>query len=78
MQNRPTNETALSAYAAAIAEMCETLTALLAHTDDHLGTAPEDVNWGHVGNANHVNEQLAEITRFLGLRQENDEKGANT
>jgi len=75
MHNRPTKETALSAYVAAIAEIHETLTALLSHADDHLGTAPEDVNWGHVGNANYISEQLAEIARFLGLRQEGDNSG---
>ena len=73
MHNRPTKETALSAYVAAIAEMRETLTALLAHTDDHLGTAPDDVNWGHVGSANYVNEQLAEIARFLGLDRKQEQ-----
>jgi hypothetical protein len=69
MYNRPTKETALTAYAAALAEMRETLALLTAHADDHLGTAPEEVHWGHVGSANHVNEQLAEIAGFLGLRE---------
>jgi len=69
MNNRPTKESALSAYAAALAEMRETIALLTAHADDHLGVAPEDVHWGHVGSANHVNEQLAEIAVFLGLRE---------
>jgi len=69
MNNRPTKESALSAYAAALAEMRETIALLTAHADDHLGVAPEDVHWGHVGSANHVNEQLAEIAGFLGLRE---------
>jgi len=69
MMNHPTNETALSAYAAALAEMRETLALLTDHADDHLGVAPEDVNWGHVGSANHVNELLAEVAGFLGLRE---------
>ena len=70
MQNRPTKQTALSAYAAALAEMRETLAALTAHADDHLGTLPEEVHWGHVGSANHVNELLGEIAGFLGLREQ--------
>ena len=70
MNNRPTKESALSAYAAALAEMRETLTALLSYADDHLGVAPEDVHWGHVGNTSYVNERLAEIAGFLGLREQ--------
>jgi len=70
MINRHTNETALSAYIAALAEMRETLAALTAHADDHLGTLPEDVNWGNVGSANHINELLGEIAGFLSLREQ--------
>ena len=68
------HETALSAYIAAIAEMRETLRALLAYADDHLGTAPDDVNWGHVGSAGYVNEHLAEIAGFLGLGEQDKEE----
>ena len=70
MFNRPTNETALSAHTAAIAEMRETLTALLAFANDDLGVAPEKVNWGHVGSAQHVNEYLHECARFLRLEEQ--------
>jgi len=69
MFNRPTNETALSAYVAALAEIRETLVLLTDHADDHLGTAPDDVNWGHVGSANYVKDHLNEIAGFLGLRE---------
>jgi uncharacterized phage infection (PIP) family protein YhgE len=70
MFNRPTKETALSAYVAALAEMRETLALLLEHADDHLGTSPDDINWGHVGSAGYVNEQLRNITGFLGLTEQ--------
>ena len=63
------NKEALSAYIAALAEMRETLAALTAHAEDHLGTAPDDVNWGHVGSANYVKDHLNEIAGFLGLRE---------
>jgi hypothetical protein len=69
MFNRPTNETALSAYVAAIAEIRENLALLTDHADDHFGVAPDDVNWGHVGNTSYVNERLNEIAGFLGLRE---------
>jgi len=62
-------ETALSAYTAAIAEIRETLALLTAHADDHMGIAPEDVNWAHVGNTSFVKEHLNEIAGFLGLRE---------
>ena len=63
-------EKALSTYAAALAEMRETLAALTAHADDHLGILPEEVHWGHVGSAQHVNVLLGEVAGFLGLREQ--------
>ena len=69
MMNRPTNETALSAYVAALAEIRETLALLTAHADDHFGVAPEEVHWGHVGNTGFVNERLNEVAGFLGLHE---------
>ena len=75
MFNRPTKETSLSAYVAALAEIRETLALLTDHADDHLGVAPDDVNWGHVGSANYVNEKLAEIAIHLGLLEEGDNRG---
>ena len=65
-----TNEKALNAYAATIAEIQEILAALLDHADDHFGTAPEDINWGHVGSANYIRENLNEIAVFLKLKEE--------
>ena len=69
MMNRPTNETALSAYVAALAEIRETLALLTDHADDHFGVAPDDVNWGHVGNTGYIKERLNEVAGFLGLRE---------
>ena len=37
------------------------------HMDDHMGIDPDSVNWGHVGTAQHVLEQLEETIYFLGL-----------
>jgi len=65
-----TNEKALNAYAATIDDIRETLAALLEHADDHFGTAPENINWGHVGSANYVRENLNEIAVFLKLKEE--------
>jgi len=35
--------------------------------NNHMEIRPEDVRWGHVGNAAHVIEQLQEIKQFLQL-----------
>lgn len=60
------NDKALNAYIATIAEIKAKLDALTEQADDHLGHSPEEINWGHVGTAKHVLEQLNEITEFLG------------
>jgi hypothetical protein len=60
------NEKALDAYIATIAEINAKLAALTEQTENHLGHSPEEINWGHVGTAKHVLEQLTEITEFLG------------
>lgn len=60
------NEKALNAYIATIAEINVKLAALTEQANNHLGHSPEEINWGHVGSAKHVLEQLAEITEFLG------------
>lgn len=60
------NEKALNAYIATIAEIKSKLDALTEKAYDHLGHSPEEINWGHVGTAKHILEQLTEITEFLG------------
>jgi len=60
------NEKALDAYIATITEINAKLAALTEQTENHLGYSPEEINWGHVGTAKHILEQLAEITKFLG------------
>lgn len=60
------NENALNAYITAIAEIKAKLATLTEQANDHLGHRPEEINWGHVGTAQHVLTQLTEITEFLG------------
>ena len=38
---------------------------LAAFSDDLFGVAPEEVNWGHVGNLGYVIERLREASDFL-------------
>jgi len=63
-------EKALAAYMQALDTMRANLAELTAHAEDHLGWNPDNINWGHVGSANHVNEKLHEAMCFLGLRIE--------
>ena len=41
--------------------------AIIANLDDHMGVDPEHVQWGHVGNVNHVIENLLEVADFMGI-----------
>ena len=38
------------------------LARLAAHSADHFGYSPEEVNWGHVGTLDHYRARLREIT----------------
>lgn len=57
-----TNDTALDAFIAAKAEFDVMLARLVAHSADHFGYSPEEVNWGHVGTLDHYCARLREIT----------------
>jgi hypothetical protein len=64
------NEKALNAFIGKIGEISEKLELLRGYVDNHMECDPEDVNWGHVGSAGHVLEQLDEIIEFLGIKGE--------
>ena len=70
MKNNRNNDKALAAYMNEIAQATKTLETLLEHAHNHFETAPENINWGHAGSAEHVNQKLKEITDFLGLTSE--------
>jgi len=57
-----TNDAALDAFIAAKNEIDAMLARLMAHSGDHFGYSPEDVNWGHVGTLDHYRARLREIT----------------
>ena len=56
------NDAALDAFIAAKAEIDVMLARLVAHSADHFGYSPEEVNWGHVGTLDHYRARLREIT----------------
>ncbi len=37
---------------------------------NHHNVAPDDINYGHVGDALHVQEKLNDIIEFLGINKE--------
>ena len=57
-----TNDAALDAFNAAKAEIDAMLAQLAAHSADHFGYSPDEVNWGHVGTLDHYRARLREIT----------------
>ena len=57
--------TAAEAFAARIAEANEALAKVRTLLEDNLGVAPEEVHWGHVGDAAHIAEKLQEIAEFI-------------
>ena len=67
------NEKALAAFMEKIGNISEQLTELQEYVDNHMETSPKNVNWGDVGSAEKVIEDLNNIMAFLGLRKETEE-----
>lgn len=64
-------QTAEGAFIEAISEISKRLDELKGFVaGDHMGIAPETVNWGHVGSARHLLETLDEAAVFAGIRSE--------
>lgn len=59
-----TNDKALDAFIAAKAEIDWLLADLAARSADHFNASPDEINWGHVGTANHIRDRLQEIVSF--------------
>jgi len=62
MRTEPTNDKALDAFIARKAEIDAMLARLVAHSDEHFGYAPDEINWGHVGTLASYAELLKRIT----------------
>ena len=65
--NGKTNEKAVNAFMLRVMEAQEKIEVLKAYFENHMEENPEEINWGHVGNAAHAVEQLNEIINFLGI-----------
>ena len=57
-----TNDATLDAFIAAKIEIDAMLARLVAHSADHFGYSPDEVNWGHVGTQDHYRARLREIS----------------
>ena len=62
------NEKASAAFVGAIGEIKERLEVLNEYMDNRMDTSPEEINWGHVGSANHIRELLDGIIGFANIK----------
>ena len=63
------NAKALAAYLAAQAKVASKIEALKAAIEDHEDRrTPEEINYAHVGDLDHVAEILDEALGFLGVK----------
>lgn len=60
--SHPETRTACEAFVQKKAEIDSLLARLQQHSADHFGVNPDAVQWGHVGDLEHVLSHLREIT----------------
>ena len=58
-------DAALDAFVGNLTEISAILARLQSAVDDHMGIAPENVNWGHVGDTAQIASQLRAISDRL-------------
>ena len=65
------NQKAIDAFIETIGKIAPLLDDLRSIVvDNHMGVAPDNVNWGHVGTVNHLLEMVTEVSVAAGLRDE--------
>ena len=67
------NSKALDAFMTAKSQIDAMLARLAALSEDHFGTHPDEINWGHVGSLNHYANLLHQITDSAFSEGEHDE-----
>lgn len=65
-----TNTQALNEFIGTIAEITERLAELQAFVDNHMEYSPDEINYGHVGDAKRLLGQLTELTDIAYRRGE--------
>jgi len=64
-------KTALDSFTGTVGEISVLMNKLQeAVVNNHMGVAPEAVNWGHAGTAQHILEMLNEVAAAAGIRSE--------
>lgn len=61
------NEKALQAFCINLGDARELVTLLARHLDEHMKVGPDEVHWGHVGDAGRIRESLKEIATTFNL-----------
>ncbi|XHR30393.1 MAG: hypothetical protein ACFUZC_07490 [Chthoniobacteraceae bacterium] len=64
---RSTKDEARDAFTHHIGSARELVAMLTRHLDDHLGVAPDEVNWANAGDAAHLVELLKQAARGCNL-----------
>ena len=64
---RSTKDDARDAFIHNIGSARELVAMLARHLDDHMGVAPDEVNWANAGDAAHLVEVLKEAARGCNL-----------
>jgi hypothetical protein len=64
-RNAKTEATATERFATIVAEIHITLAAIQAQADEHFGRTPDEIHWGHVGDAGRVRDALVEVLAII-------------
>ena len=64
---RSTKDEARAAFLNNIGNARELVAMLARHLDDHMGVAPDEVNWANAGDAAHLVEVLMQAARGCNL-----------
>lgn len=58
-------ETATDAFVTRVNEIRELLDIIRAAADEHFEVDPENVHWGHAGDAAHIASELRDLVAFI-------------
>lgn len=78
MRNQKTSSQpkALDEFVGKVAQIRAALEQIQVATGDHFGLTPEEIHWGHVGDAGRVLEGLEEILAIVGTEAHQEGRGA--
>jgi len=59
---RASSRSVLDEFITTLGDINDRLQELQSHADDHMGYDPDNINWAHVGTAQHFLKELTELT----------------